>query len=262
MFMSSRGRFANGVGLLLRRRPVVVEDIHGPWEALLAGRGSLPGPICLETEEDAVTSPPWWGEVLSMVELATWSSLPLGGLNVATARCCSAAAFEINVPYSIGGVSWLLSLHHMLFLNLSSPSQMSSNKIRLQFPVVCSGRISPEIMAWLEAGSLLKTGATTAGMRALSYSTAVVGTIFAGGGVEFFRCSLVAGSVIPRGSLVVTFCLVAGTEASVKLHNHARQTIATIAGDAESNLLDLRLGLYWRQHHLHACREGRASLKG
>ena len=139
---------------------------------------------------------------------------------------------------------------------------MSSNKIRLQFPVVCSSRISPEIMAWLEAGSLLKTRATTAGMRALSCSTAVVGTIVVGGGVEFVRCSLVAWSVIPRGSLVVTFCLVAGTEASVKLHNHARQTIATIAGDAESNFLDLRLGLYWRQQHLHACREGRASLKG
>ena len=102
----------------------------------------------------------------------------------------------------------------MLFLNLSSPSQMSSNKIRLQFPVVCSGR-TPEIMAWLEAGYLLKTGATTAGMRALSCSTAVVGTIVVGGGVEFVRCSLVACSVIPRGSLVVTFCLVAGTEASV-----------------------------------------------
>ena len=40
MLMSSRGRFANGVGLLLRRRPAVVEDIHGPWKALLAGRGS------------------------------------------------------------------------------------------------------------------------------------------------------------------------------------------------------------------------------
>ena len=65
---------------------------------------------------------------------------------------------------------------------------------------VVGGWVSPED----------KVAATTAGMRALSCSTAVVGTIVVGGGVEFVRCSLVACSVIPRGSLVVTFCLVAG----------------------------------------------------